>query len=77
MILSKNKTLFDISYFNVLVLGLVPLITPAVISDCGPSYFRYYQFWIAHFLPIIAVLYMIFVEGFVQIGGQCLKHFAF
>lgn len=77
MILSKNKTLFDISYFNVLVLGLVPLITPAVISDCGPSYFRYYQFWIAHFLPIIAVLYMIFVEGFRPNWWSMLKAFCF
>lgn len=60
----ENKTLFDIDVFVCLTLGIVPLITPAVITTTGPTYFRYYQFFGEHLLPIYAVFYMMFVKGY-------------
>lgn len=60
----ENKTLFDIDVFVCLTLGIVPLITPAVITTTGPTYFRYYQFFGVHLLPIYAVFYMMFVKGY-------------
>ena len=28
----------------------------------GPTYYRYYQFWLEHALPVFATLYMMFVH---------------
>ena len=64
MLFVEYKTLFDIDVFVCLTLGVVPLITPAVITNTGPLYFRYYQFFGEHILPIYAVFYMMFVRGF-------------
>lgn len=64
LITSKNQRLYDICYFMVLTGGLIPLIMPAVIVTTGPAYFRYYQFWLEHTIPIIIVLYMTFVHGY-------------
>lgn len=64
MIMKKSKVLYQICYFVCLTAGLMPLITPAVISTTGPGYYRYYQFWLEHMLPIFAVFYMTFVHGF-------------
>ena len=46
--------------FNV---TLFALATPTVIAYCGPTRFRYYQFWCEHLLGYIALFYMIFVHG--------------
>lgn len=64
MIMSKNKKLYDICYFMVFTGGLFPLIMPAVITTTGPAYYRYYQFWLEHILPILAVIYMTFVHKY-------------
>ncbi len=64
MLFTENKSLFDIDVFICLTLGIVPLVTPAVISTTGPKYFRYYQFFGEHALPIYAVFYMMFIKGF-------------
>ena len=64
MLLSKKQALFDIVYFWVLAGSINALITPAVITDNGPTHFRYYQFWIEHIGIFIAVFYMIFVFGY-------------
>ena len=63
LVLTKNQTLFDISYFWVLAGSVFALITPTVISYCGPTRFRYYQFWLEHTLGFITIFYMIFVHG--------------
>ena len=63
LIITKNKTLFDIAYFWVLAGSIFALITPTVISYCGPTRFRYYQFWLEHTLGYITIFYMIFVHG--------------
>lgn len=64
MIFTLDKHLFDIDVFVCLTIGIVPLITPAVIVYTGPTYYRYYQFFLEHELPIYAVFYMIFVHGY-------------
>lgn len=62
MVIGKNQTLFDISYFWLFSGSIFALITPTVISYTGPTRFRYYQFWAEHTLGYIAVFYMIFVH---------------
>lgn len=64
MVLTENKHFFDIDVVVCLTLGISPLLLPAVIQRTGPAYFRYYQFWLEHILPIYAVFYMMFVKGF-------------
>ncbi|MCR4645656.1 MAG: TIGR02206 family membrane protein [Oscillospiraceae bacterium] len=63
MIMSESDTLFGINFFVTLSLTVVALFVPSVIKWTGPTYFRYYQFWLEHGMPIIAVAYMGFVHG--------------
>lgn len=63
MLMSENDSLFDYVAYVSLTLGLLPLATPAVLVKTGPRYFRYYQYWIEHLIPVYASLYMIFVKG--------------
>lgn len=64
LILTKNQTLFDIVYFWVFAGSTFGLLTPTVITYCGPTRFRYYQFWLEHISGFIVVFYMIFVHNF-------------
>lgn len=64
MLLTGMEFLFDYAVYVCLTLGLVPLATPAVISTTGPMYYRYYQFFIEHMIPVYAVFYMIFIKGY-------------
>ena len=64
MMMSKNKILYSISYFITLIFAPIALVYPKVISVTGPTYYRYYQFWLEHCMPIIAVFYMKFVYGY-------------
>ncbi len=64
MVFTENKHLFDIDVFVCLTLGIFPLFIPAVIKTTGPTYFRYYQFWGEHTLPIYSVFYMMFIKGY-------------
>lgn len=64
MMLNKNKFFFQYCCYVCLTLGLIPLVTPVVISREGPTYFRYYQYWCEHLAPIVSVLYMYFVHNF-------------
>ena len=64
MVLTENKHCFDIDVVVCLTLGIPPLLLPAVIQRTGPTYYRYYQYWMEHLLPIYAVFYMMFVKGY-------------
>lgn len=64
MMMKKSRNIFDICFYVSLTLGIIPLLTPAVIMQAGPTYARYYQFWIEHLVPIYAVFYMMAVHGF-------------
>lgn len=63
MMIGKSQRLFDIVYFWLLSGSLFALITPTPLTYCGPTRFRYYQFWLEHTLGYVALFYMIFVHG--------------
>ena len=62
-LISKNKKLFSINFFITLLFASIALAYPLVIRNAGPTYYRYYQFWLEHTLPIISVFYLMFVHG--------------
>ena len=64
MMMKKSPLLFDMTYFLTMSFSLLPLIFPAVITTTGPAFFRYYQFWGLHLLPIYGMFYMMFVHKF-------------
>ena len=64
MIMKKSKSIYPICFYVCLTIGIFPILTPSVISTAGPAYYRFYQFWLEHLLPPLAVLYMTFVHGF-------------
>lgn len=59
---TKNQTLYDIAYFWLFSGTIFALITPTVISNTGPTRFRYYQFWLEHTIGYIIIFYMTFVH---------------
>ena len=63
MVVGKSQRLFDIAYFWLLSGSLFALLTPTPLTYCGPTRFRYYQFWLEHSLGYVAIFYMIFVHG--------------
>lgn len=62
MVIGKSQKLFDIIYFWLLSGSLFALATPTPLTFCGPTRFRYYQFWLEHTLGYVALFYMIFVH---------------
>ena len=63
MVMSRNDVLFSINYYCTLIFSTVALLMPTVIMRTGPGYYRYYQFWLEHELPIFATFYMMYVHG--------------
>ena len=63
LIVTKSQNLFDIVYFWVFAGSTFGLLTPTVITYCGPTRFRYYQFWLEHTLGFVVLFYMMFVHG--------------
>ncbi len=64
MMAMESRKLFSMCFFLTMSAGLLPLFVPAVIVSTGPRYYRYYQYWCEHLLPIIGMFYMMFVHGF-------------
>ena len=64
MVMKKSRKLFGISFLFTVTFGILPLCTPAVILKTGPTYFKYYQFWLMHILPFVIDFYMLFVHDF-------------
>ncbi len=61
----KDNWMFQLCFYVCLIAGTCALVIPqTVISTTGPAYYRYYQFWLEHMLPTLAVFYMAFVHGF-------------
>jgi len=61
-LMSLNDRLFGINFFISLSFTTIALFMPAVITKTGPRYYRYYQFFLEHELPIYSVFYMMFVN---------------
>lgn len=64
MAIRESRRMFSMCFFLTMSTGILPLFFPAVISWTGPGYYRYYQFWGEHLLPIVLVFYMMFVHGY-------------
>ena len=64
LLTTKSDLLFQYLGYVCLSLGLIPLATPAVILQTGPQYYRYYQFFLEHIIPIFSVFYMMFIHDF-------------
>lgn len=64
MITKKSKAIYPICFYVCLTIGIFPALTPSVITTTGPAYYRYYQYWLEHLIPPMAVFYMTFVHGF-------------
>lgn len=62
MVMSKNQKLFNFCFYVSLIFGSAACLTPTVILKTGPAYYRYYQFFLEHELPIYSVFYMSFVH---------------
>lgn len=76
MLIKKNKHMYDIAFYITLTLGLIPIVTPAVIEKLGLGHYRYYSFWIEHIFPMLGVFYMTFVHGFRPNFRKVYKPFA-
>ena len=64
MMAAESRKLFSMCFFLTMSAGLLPLFVPAVIVSTGPRYYRYYQYWCEHLLPIIGMFYMMFVHEY-------------
>ena len=62
-ITSKSPALTGINFFVTLCLTTPALFVPAVISHTGPAYYRYYQFFLEHGMPLISTVYLMAVHG--------------
>ncbi|MCR5625635.1 MAG: TIGR02206 family membrane protein [Lachnospiraceae bacterium] len=62
MVISLNDTLFNINFYVTFIGAVIALISPVVITRTGPTYFRYYQFWLEHLLPIYSTYYVMVVH---------------
>lgn len=63
MVPSKNHTLFGINFFATLFGATLACIIPQTVLDgADPSYFRYYQYFGEHLIPIFCTVYMMFVH---------------
>ena len=55
--------MFNFNFYISLIFGSAAMIFPTVIMHVNPLYWRYYQFWLEHALPVYATIYMMFVHG--------------
>lgn len=63
MVPSKNRTLFSFNFFVTLFGATLACIIPQTVLDgANPSYFRYYQYFGEHLLPIFGTCYMLLVH---------------
>ena len=62
--ITKSKSLMGISFFLTSIPTLLAIGYPVVLNNTGPSYFRYYQFWLEHLVPVVSVYYMLFVHEY-------------
>jgi hypothetical integral membrane protein (TIGR02206 family) len=63
MLLTKNSSIYEITYFWGFGAGVQALLTPDLYPYSFP-HFIYFNFFLAHGAIITAVFYMTFVEGF-------------
>ncbi len=64
LLTTKSDLVFQYLGYVSLSLGLFPFVMPAVIVTTGPTYYRYYQFFLEHIIPVYSVFYIMFVHGY-------------
>ncbi|MBQ9031509.1 MAG: YwaF family protein [Parasporobacterium sp.] len=63
MVTSKNRSLFGINFFVTLFGATLACIIPqTVLVEAGPTYFRYYQYFGIHLIPLFCTVYMIVIH---------------
>ncbi|WP_188207484.1 YwaF family protein [Alkalibacillus aidingensis] len=62
MLLTKNYRIFEVTFFISMTGGIMAMITPELYF--GFPHMRFFQFFIAHFVIILACLYMFWVEKY-------------
>lgn len=62
MIISLNDTLFGLNFYVTFFGAMIGILSPIVIKTTGPAYFRYYQFWLEHLLPLYGTFYVMAVH---------------
>ncbi|MBP3950694.1 TIGR02206 family membrane protein [Bacillus suaedae] len=62
MLITKNRTVFEVVYFFGLSGALQALLTPDLFYTF--PHFRFIHFFIAHFSIVLSILYMVWIEQF-------------
>lgn len=63
MVTSRNRTLFGFNFFVTLFGATLACVIPQTVLDgADPTYFRYYQYFGEHLLPIFGTVYMMIVH---------------
>ncbi|WP_027964606.1 TIGR02206 family membrane protein [Halalkalibacillus halophilus] len=62
MLLTKSFRVFEVVFFISLVSATFAMITPELFF--GYPHFRFFQFFVAHLVVVLACLYMLWVEKF-------------
>lgn len=62
-LMSGSDALFGVNFFVTTTMTLPALFIPSVLVFTGPRYYRYYQYFLEHGLPVVAVFYLMFVHG--------------
>ncbi len=75
MLLTRNKTIFEFSYFMGIGAAIQALLTPD-LGIYGYPHFRFFQTFISHGLIFVSPFFMVFVEGFRPQWRSLLRVFA-
>lgn len=63
MVMSKNRTLFGFNFYVTLFGAVLACVIPqTVLNDVGPAYFRYYQYFGEHLIPVFCTAYMMIIH---------------
>lgn len=76
VMLSRNRTLFEITYFWALAGAPQAILTP-VLGDWGYPHYHFFQFFFSHGLLIFAVLFCIRVENMRPRSGSVIRVFMY
>lgn len=74
MLLTRNKFLFEVTYFLGIGGALQAMLTPELSYDF--PHYRYFHFFLAHIAIILASLYMVWYEGYKPTIKSVWKAFA-
>ncbi|WP_175989166.1 TIGR02206 family membrane protein [Bacillus sp. Marseille-Q1617] len=73
MLLTRNRLLFEITFFASMTGAFVAMVTPELFF--GFPHIRYFQFFIVHSSIVLSCFYMVWIEGFTVTIFSPLKSF--